>query len=254
MKLAAHGISVRLGHRDVLRSVDTVIVPGRITGIIGPNGAGKSTLIRSLAGLVPPTSGAIDLGDSPLTRVAGAARGRQIAYLAQERTVHWALAVDAVVALGRLPHRGCAPEEDRRAITAAMTAADVAHLAQRTVTHLSGGELARVLLARALAQEAALLLADEPSAGLDPEHALALFGLLQRLAADGRGIGIAVHDLTMAARFCHDLVVLCGGQVVASGPAADVLRGDVLEKVFGVRFHVGTLDEVPIVVPLATLR
>ena len=98
MKLAAHGISVRLGHRDVLRSVDTVIVPGRITGIIGPNGAGKSTLIRSLAGLVPPTSGAIDLGDSPLTRVAGAARGRQIAYLAQERTVHWALAVDAVVA------------------------------------------------------------------------------------------------------------------------------------------------------------
>lgn len=254
MTLSARAIGIRLGRRHVLRGVDATITPGRITGIIGPNGAGKSTLIRALAGLAPLLSGSVALGGTDLARIGRGERGRSIAYLAQERMVHWALSVTAVVALGRLPHRGCGPQQDQRAIDAAMQAADVTHLADRTVAHLSGGELARVLLARALAQEAAILLADEPSAGLDPAHALSLFGVLQGLAADGRGIGIAVHDLMLAARFCHDLVVLSGGQVVASGPVGDVMRADVLENVFGVRFHVGTLDDVPFVVPLATLR
>ncbi len=254
MTLAACRIDVRLGRRDVLRCVEAVIRSGRITGIIGPNGAGKSTLIRALAGLVPVTAGSIDLGETPLARITGPARGRSIAYLAQERTVHWALSVEAVVGLGRLPHRGCGAAQDRLAVQAAMTAADVVHLRERAVTELSGGELARVLLARALAQEAAILLADEPSSGLDPEHALSLFSVLESLAADGHAIGIAVHDLTLAARFCHDLVVLSGGRVVASGPVAEVMRPDVLQNVFGVRFHVGTLDQVPIVVPLEALR
>jgi iron complex transport system ATP-binding protein len=130
----------------------------------------------------------------------------------------------------------------------------VTALGARPVSALSGGELARVLFARALAQEAAVILADEPTAGLDPAHALGLFDVLQGLASHGRSVIVALHDLSLAARFCHDVVMLAGGRVAGAGAAADVLTADRLAPVFGARMAVGMIDGVAIVVPVEPLR
>jgi iron complex transport system ATP-binding protein len=253
MKLAAEGLSVELAGRRVLTDVACSIVPGRITGLIGPNGAGKSTLLRSLAGLVAPTAGSVTLDGRSIAGLSRRDVARAIAFLPQERTVHWPLAARAVVALGRIPHRSGPAGEgaaDTRAIDEAMTAMDIVALADRPVGELSGGERARVLFARALAQRSSVIIADEPTAGLDPAHALELLELLSRLATEGRGIAIALHDLSLAARFCHDVVVLNEGRVVASGARPDVMTAERLAGVFGVGFALATLDGLPIVVPV----
>ena len=253
MNLAAENIAVRLKDRDILESVSVAIEPGRITAIVGPNGAGKSTLLRALAGLQPCASGNVRLDGRAIGSLAATARARAVAYLPQDRQLNWPLSVRAVVALGRLPHRAspAAGESaaDALAIDAAMQAMDVAAFAARPATELSGGERARVLFARALAQEAQILLADEPTAGLDPAHALELFAILVRLAAEGRSIAIALHDLSLAARFCHHAVIVAGGRVLASGTVADVLTAERLTAAFGVSMAVGRLADVPVVVP-----
>ncbi len=254
MTLRAASIAVTIGRRPVLADVSVACLPGRITGVIGPNGAGKSTLLKALAGVVPLTAGQITLDGQPTTALLPAELGRRLAYLPQERRVHWPLAARAVVALGRLPHRlgrGGESAVDQNAIAQAIAAMDVAHLSARPVSAISGGELARVLLARALAQEAAIIVADEPTAGLDPAHALALFEVLGRLAAAGRTVVVALHDLSLAARFCHDVVMLADGRVAATGSAFQVLVPSRLEPVFGARMAVGEIEGVPIVVPIA---
>lgn len=256
MTLRAEAIAVSLGHRPVLSGVSMACAAGRITGLVGPNGAGKSTLLKALAGVVPLAAGQVTLAGQPITTLPPSELGRRLAYLPQERRVHWPLAARAVVALGRLPHRtgrGGESNADRTAIVQAMDAMHVAHLASRPVSAISGGELARVLLARALAQDAAVIVADEPTAGLDPAHALALFDVLGRLAAAGRTIVVALHDLSLAARFCHDVVLLADGRVAAAGAAAHVLVPARLDAVFGARMAVGRLEGVPIVVPIAPL-
>ena len=256
MTLRAETIDVALAGRPVLSGVSIACAPGRITGLIGPNGAGKSTLLKALAGLMTLTAGRVTLDGQSLTALPPAELGRHLAYLPQERRVHWPLAARAVVALGRLPHRHSRSGEsadDRTAIAQAMDAMDVAHLSARPVSAISGGELARVLLARALAQEAPVIVADEPTAGLDPAHALALFEILRRLAVAGRAVVVALHDLSLAARFCDDVVMLADGRVSASGPAAQVLVPERLDPVFGARMAVGRIEGVPIVVPIAPL-
>ena len=182
---------------------------------------------------------------------------RRLAYLPQDRVVHWPLRVEALVALGRLPHRApaaAASPKDEEAVAQALIAMDLVHVADRPVDQLSGGERARVLVGRALAQEAAVILADEPTAGLDPAHALAFFAVLERLAADGRTIAVALHDLSLAARFCHDVVIMGGGRLLAAGPTREVMDGERLGSAFGVHFRLGQFDNVPIVVPMGALR
>ena len=249
MSLVASDIRVRLGGRLVLDGVSLALGRGRITGLVGPNGAGKSTLIRALAGLMPVDGGGIALDGRNLSAVGPRDIGRRIAYLPQQRLVHWPLAVRRVVALGRLPHG----DANAQAIDAAMAVMDVAHLADRAVSEVSGGELARVLFARALAQEAPVILADEPTAGLDPAHALGLFEALGRLAAEGRTIVVALHDLSLAARFCHEVVLLAQGRTAATGSPVEVLTPLRLEPAFGARMAVGTVGGVPAVVPLSPL-
>ncbi|MFM9943550.1 MAG: ABC transporter ATP-binding protein [Hyphomicrobiaceae bacterium] len=254
MTLIATNLAVELGGRRVLDGVSCRIEPGRITGIIGPNGAGKSTLLRALAGLIVPGAGAVELDGVPLELIEPRKLAQALAFLPQERAVHWPLAVRAVVALGRIPFRqGPAGDgaADRTATDDAMAAMDVAQLAERAVDTLSGGERARVLFARALAQRSHTILADEPTAGLDPAHALELFVVLQRLAGQGRSVAIALHDLSLAARFCHDIVVLGGGRVIAAGPRAGVMTAELLGQVFGIEMAVGTFDGVPVVIPVA---
>jgi len=256
MMLRADNAGVALKGREIVRGVTLHIEPGELLAIVGPNGAGKSTLLRALAGLLVPSSGGLELDGRPLAELPATARGRRIAYLPQERIAHWPLAVERIVALGRLPHAGALSrlgETDRAAVAAAMRAMDVEHLAQRPVLELSGGERARVLVARALAQTPELLVADEPTAGLDPAHQLTLFQAIDTLARTGCAVVVALHDLSLAARYCRRVLLLKDGAVIALGPPAEVLTPANLARAYGIRAHVGAYDGVPIVLPLAPL-
>ncbi len=256
MTLSLNGISARLGERTVLEHVSVTLGQGEVLGVIGPNGAGKSTLLRLAAGLLLPSAGSVTLDGTPLERWERRRLGRRIAFLPQERTVHWPLSVRSVVALGRLPHKGFAAtqsREDADAVARAIAEADIEALADRTVGALSGGERARVLLARALAQDTPILLADEPAAGLDPAHQLDLFARFHAMAARGRSVVVALHDLAAAARYCHRLLLLSNGHPVALAPPREVLTADLLASAYGITAYVGETDGVPIVTPLQRL-
>jgi iron complex transport system ATP-binding protein len=254
MELTATDLAVSLGARAVLRRVSAAFQPGRVTAILGPNGSGKSTLVRTLAGLLEVDGGSVKLGTRHINRVDPPERARLVGYLPQDPTVHWNLKVGDLVALGRLPHRSpfaAASPDDAAAIGAALAAAGVFHLRDRGVHELSGGERARVLLARVLAGEPEWLLADEPLASLDPVHQLALLDQLRALAASGMGVVIVLHDLIQAARAADDVLLLKEGEVVAFGPVAQALAHQPLREAFGVEVMVvpdeqGRLLPVPI--------
>jgi len=254
--LNARGVGVRLGARPVLRGIDLSVTPGEIVAVIGANGAGKSTLLKAMSGLIAPDEGVVTLGGQPLAELDARALGREIAYLPQERAVHWPLTVRRLVALGRLPFRSrvAAPSlEDRDAIEEAMAAMDVTAFADRAVTELSGGERARVLLARALAQRPRFLVADEPTTGLDPAHGLTLFAQFVRMAAEGRAVVVALHDLSLAARYCDRALLLKDGTTLALGAARAVLTPQHLAQAYGVRATVGEIEGRPVVLPIEPL-
>lgn len=251
--LNASAVSVSLGDAHVLAAVNLEIAPGEVVGLIGPNGAGKTTLLRAMAGLLPLDGGAVHVKGEPLDRIGRSALARTLAYLPQGGGGHWAVTVETLVALGRLPHRHpwAAPSEaDRIAVARALRACDVAQFRDRPVTQLSGGERSRVLLARALAGEPEVLLADEPVAGLDPGHQLDVMEKLRELAASGAGLVIVMHDLTLAARYCDRLALLFGGRIAAEGHPSAVLSAETLARCYGVRAFHGSANGSAIVVPL----
>jgi iron complex transport system ATP-binding protein len=256
MRIEARGLRVSLKGREVLRGLDLVAEPGQLTAIIGRNGAGKTTLLKVLAGLLATHAGAALLDGSDIGNWERGHLARALAYLPQERLVHWALTARAVVALGRLPYQPFGAGEsaaDRVAIDAALAAMDVGHLANRPVPELSGGERARVLVARALAQEPHVLLADEPAAGLDPAHQLALFHHLVALAAAGRTVVVALHDLSLAARFCHAIALVHEGCTLAAGTPQEVLTPEHLAAAYGITARYQAIDGVPVVLPIDVL-
>lgn len=254
--LRAEGLSVTLGGRTVLNDVALTLHAGRMVGLIGPNGAGKTTLLRALAGLAPHDGGAILLDDRPLAETPRRERARAIAYLAQAQRVDWPLSARRLVELGRLPHLEpwAGPGgADRRAVEEAMNETETAALAERPVTALSGGERARVLLARCLAGEPRILLADEPAAGLDPYHALKLMELLRARAAAGMAVLAVLHDLALAARFCEELVLLAEGRVRAAGAPMAVLSPALLAESYAIRAQYGEAEGRAYLVPWARL-
>ena len=256
MKIEARGLRVSLKGREVLRGLDLAAEPGQLTAVIGRNGAGKTTLLKALAGLIAPRAGTVLLEGSDIGKWDRGGLARALAYLPQERLVHWALTARAVVALGRLPYQPFATGEstaDRAAIDAALAAMDVGHLAQRPVPELSGGERARVLVARALAQEPRVLFADEPAAGLDPAHQLRLFQHLAALAAAGRTVVVALHDLSLAARFCHAVALVHEGRTLAAGTPQEVLTPEHLAAAYGITARYQAIDGVPVVLPIDVL-
>ena len=250
--LAIEDLRVALGGREVVRGVSAQLEGGALIGVLGPNGAGKSTLVRALLGLTP-YDGRVTIDGASVADLPRAEVARRMAYLPQGQALHWPLSVERLVALGRLPHLGPLSRlqgPDRAAVAQAMALAEVEPLASRIATELSGGERARVLLARALAVEAPVLVADEPLASLDPEHQLHGMELLQAQARGGVLVLAVLHDLALAARFCDRLLVLHEGRLVADGPPAAVLTPELLATVYRVR----VAPSPDALVPLARLR
>ncbi|WP_411032768.1 ABC transporter ATP-binding protein [Shinella sp. BYT-45] len=254
--LAIENLSAALSGRRVVDGVSLTLAKGSFTGLIGPNGAGKSTFLRACLGLVP-ASGAVRLDGLDLAALRASERARHLAYLPQERETAWAMSVEAVVALGRLPHHArfaAASDRDRAATEAALARMDLSAFRHRAVTSLSGGERARVLIARALAQETPVLLADEPLAGLDPQHQIALMRLFRELAEEGRIVIASMHDLTLAGRWCDRLLLLREGRAVAEGPPEAVLTAGTLEEVYKVEAFIGAAAGGLIVQPVDLSR
>lgn len=252
MHLSLAHIHASLGGTRVIRNVSLKVRDSVFIGLIGPNGAGKTTLVRAIAALIPH-QGTIELNGQAIAAMEPRARARAIAYLAQGAGSHWPLEVSRLVALGRLPHlapfRRPAPD-DEAAIARAMHLADVGNFRGRDVLTLSGGERARVLLARALAVEAPLLLVDEPVASLDPYHQLGIMEVLRTYASAGRTVIAVLHDLSLAARYCDRLVLLDEGVVKADGRPDEVLTPANLEAVYRIRAVIGGEGE-RFVLPLA---
>ena len=256
--LAATAIGVTLGGRQVLDRVELTVASGEIVGLLGPNGAGKSTLLRVLASVLEAQCGELRLDGQPVQTLPRTELAKHIAYLPQGAECHWPMAVEQVVALGRLPHRQSwrqlwtpMNQHDWDCVAAAMATTDVEQFRGRSIGALSMGERARVLVARAVAGEPRILLADEPVAGLDPAHQLEVMAMLERMAADGAAVVVVLHDLTLAVRHCTRLALLCGGRLVASGDADTVLSTEHLRDCFGIRVVSGESPDGPFVIPVA---
>jgi ABC-type cobalamin/Fe3+-siderophores transport system ATPase subunit len=236
MTLTVRNLGFAYGQKRILDAIDATFEAGKLTVILGPNGAGKSTLLACLAGLLKPDSGTASLHDADITRMAPTARARQIGLLPQGAETHWAITSLALVALGRIPHmRGAGTsKDDRRAIKMAMSATATEGFAHRPVTQLSGGERARVLLARVLAGEPSWILADEPLANLDPGFQLDILNLLRRQAEAGKGVVAVLHDLHHAVRFADHLVLLHEGRLFVQGSVDDVITPANLAHVYGI--------------------
>jgi iron complex transport system ATP-binding protein len=253
MDMRFENLSLNLRGRPILHGVSGHLQKGKVTAILGANGAGKSTLLSCLAGLRTPDSGTVMLGDQPLSSISAQTRARQIGLLPQQADIHWEINVRALVALGRLPHQGRwgKTDADDAAIDRAMAQTDVAQFADRTALRLSGGEQARVLLARVLAGEPNWVLADEPLANLDPAHQMDAAACLKAVARGGAGVVIVLHDLTQAARIANHIIIMNCGRIQAAGTPAEVLTHDQLASAFGVAVHISHDDTgAPVITPI----
>ncbi|MFC6010356.1 heme ABC transporter ATP-binding protein [Nocardia lasii] len=231
--LRATDLTVRRGSRTVLEAVDFQVAAGEIVALVGPNGAGKSSLLAALAGELEPTTGTVKLEGHALSHWSPAEMARRRAVLPQAHAVGFPFTAREVVAMGRSPwlHTPAAAE-DAALIAAALAATDVTHLAARIFPSLSGGERARVALARVLAQNTATLLLDEPTAALDLGHQEAVLRLAATRAAEGAAVVVVVHDLGVAAAYADRVTVLDAGRVAADGPPREVLTTQLLTAVY----------------------
>ncbi len=228
--LTLTGATASLGGRIVLDDVDLSVAAGELVAVVGPNGAGKSSAIRALAGLLPLTVGHARLDGDDVAALSPPERARRVAYLPQERRIAWNLPAIEVAALGA-PFLQAADAHARA--QAALNEVEAGHLADRGVAEMSGGERARVLLARALATGARGLLVDEPIAGLDPDAQLMVLERLQARARGGQAVLVSLHDLALAVRFADRVAVLDQGRVVADALPMEALSPDIMARVFG---------------------
>jgi iron complex transport system ATP-binding protein len=253
MDIRFDDLSLTLRGRPILRGVSGHLQKGRVTVILGANGAGKSSLLCCLASLRTPNSGTVLLGDQSLASIPAQTRARQIGLLPQQADIHWEITVRALVALGRLPHQGRwgKTAADAAAIDRAMAQTDVIQFADRAALRLSGGEQARVLMARVLAGEPSWVLADEPLANLDPAHQMDAVACLRAAAHAGAGVALVLHDLTQAARIADHIIIMNAGRIQAAGTPSEVLTHEQLVKAFGVHVHISSDDHsAPVITPI----
>jgi iron complex transport system ATP-binding protein len=230
-------LSVSLSGRAVLSEISFALPCGELVAVVGPNGAGKTTLLRALAGLIP-ADGTVRADDKEVAQLPMRERAQRFAYLPQGHIVHWPLVVRDVVALGRYPHGAADPSRlsrrDAEAVGRAIRTADVEALAGRRITELSGGERSRVALARVLAVEAPVILADEPIASLDPRYQIEVMEILRNAARSGALVVVVTHDLGLAARYADQVLVLRAGSLVCQAPPDAAFAAGVLADVFRV--------------------
>ncbi|MEM6475297.1 MAG: ABC transporter ATP-binding protein [Pseudomonadota bacterium] len=228
--LAAQELSLMRARTQVLDRVSAELIPGQITAICGPNGAGKSSLLMGLAGLIRPVAGTVTLDDTALSAMTARERSKALGYLPQSADVAWDVAVENLIALGRLPHR----DRRKEPVEAAIASLELEGLRHRPASRLSGGERARALLARVLAGEPRWILADEPLAALDLSHQLNLIAHFKACAAAGQGVVIVLHDLALAMNHADRVLVLREGRLVADGAPADALSSQNIANGWGV--------------------
>lgn len=235
------GVVVARDGRTVLDGIDVTFAPGRLTAVIGPNGAGKSTLLETGSGLLAPAAGSVALGGTRLGDLGRTALARRRAYLPQRAGVDWPITVERVVALGltpALPIFGRLPATMTAAVAAALAECDLVPLAQRPATSLSGGELARAMLARAIVGDPELLIVDEPTAGLDPRHAVDAFRRMRARAAAGRTVIVSAHEVDLALRFADEVVALRDGRILWAGAVDDVVSENALGALYDVEVRI----------------
>jgi len=230
MVLGAESVSVIRGTKTLVNSVSLDLNKNELVGLVGPNGAGKSTLLSTLAGLNRPDSGRVQLHGKPIEQYSSIERAQRLGWM----ETRWQSLSD----------------EDRELVRKVMQATDCLHLKDQAVTTLSGGELTRVMLARALAAEPTVLLADEPTAALDIGHQLQTMDLLRGFCSRERACIVVLHDLSLAARYCDRIYMLDNSELVASGSALDVLSPENVRKVYGVEITLAVSDDIPVLTPL----
>jgi iron complex transport system ATP-binding protein len=252
LNLECRQIVAGYGGNPVLRGISLEVRPGEVLGLSGPNGAGKSTLLKVLSGRFRPISGEVRVGGTAVRDLSDRERARRMAVMVQGPHLEFPFTVREFVGQGRYPHLGPFRRPgpvDGMAVERALAETGLESLAESRMDRLSGGEAQRAWLARALCQEAGILLLDEPASALDVAHQAAFCGILRRLAGEGRAVVIVLHDLNLAARLCDRLLLLGAGGIVAEGEPESVLRREVLGPVYGGEPLVRTLEDgFPVVV------
>lgn len=244
-ELVAKNITVLAGDTKLVRNASLSLTTGELVAILGPNGAGKTSLLRALIGMIDLAEGAAQLDQQDCNKLSPVDRAKLISYLPQRRPLAWPNKVRDIVALGRFAHGaalGRLSPRDAEAVEVAIADCDLGRFADRSADTLSGGEIARVHFARAIATRTPLLVADEPTAALDPLHQLGIAELLRQYVDAGNGALVVLHDVALAARFADRLVWMRDGEIVATGTPAETLTVQRMHDVYGVRAHVSTDD------------
>ncbi|MDR3343465.1 MAG: ABC transporter ATP-binding protein [Treponema sp.] len=231
--------NLTLGFKDkvVLRDISLTIKPGELVALAGPNGGGKTTLLKTIGGFIPPLAGRVLLDGKNIAAMGKREKAENISFLFQSTGTLWPFTVEETISQGRFPYRGAFGAEtpaDRTATDRAITAAGLSGFEYRPVTELSGGEFQRVLIARAMAQEARLLLLDEPANNLDPKYQFMIMQLIRSMADSGIGALVSIHDLNLAGLFADRIALVTKGKIAAQGNPGEVLREDILREVFDI--------------------
>lgn len=250
-RIAATHVGVTIDGNDILHDVSIEIRAGEVLALVGPNGAGKSTLLSVLSGDVRPTRGTVEIDGRDIRTVRHLELARLRSVLTQENQVSFPFTVTEVVEMGRSPWaRTGSRENDERAIKAAIDATDVSHLAARRYTSLSGGEKARVSLARVLAQDTPTVFLDEPTAALDLRHQEDVMSTAAAIARQGRAVVVVVHDLSLAGAYADRVALIAGGRLESVGSPAEVLTAETVERVYGLPVEVVTQNGRPVILPV----
>jgi len=248
--ISARNVGVRLESRTILEDMSLDVERGEILALVGPNGAGKSTLLSVLSGDRTPDSGTVTIDGRNIGGIRHAELARLRAVLTQENSVSFPFRVSEVVAMGRSPWaRSTESRDDVSVVNAALEATDIAHLGERRYTTLSGGEKARVSLARVLAQHTPVVFLDEPTAALDLRHQEDVMRVAQAMAAEDRAVVVVLHDLSLAGAYCDRLALIANGRLDAIGTPSAVLTAERVERVYGLPVDLHDVGGHPVVVP-----